>query len=298
MPARPTGSTRPARSVRVRADDGAWLAAQVHEPRTADRPTVVLVHGWVSTHTSWAAVVEPLLRAGVAVVTYDHRAHGASQAHGPGRLRQPAASVRQLGDDLAAVLRAVAPEGELVVAGHSLGGMAVLAWAGGHLAAVADRLRGVALVSTAAERPGYAYPRAELLLAALCARIPGLRVGPFFGDGRQQSLAFTPGTDLATVQAARALVASSAVSTFGRYHRAMRRHDEVAALQALRDVPVDVLVGELDRLTPVRQSEQLAETLPHARFEVLPGLGHMLCWEAPDVVAEHLLDLAGHPVRR
>nr|WP_284289145.1 hypothetical protein [Angustibacter aerolatus] len=47
------------------------------------------------------------------------------------------------------------------MAGHSLGGMAVLAWAGGHLAAVADRLRGVALVSTAAERPGYAYPRAE-----------------------------------------------------------------------------------------------------------------------------------------
>ena len=116
-----------ARTFTVAAPDGARL--QVQEwPATGpgDGPTVVLAHGWTLTRASWLPVVEQLVGRGLRVVTYDQRGHG-----GSGPLRdQP--SVRSLGDDLAAVLDVVAPAGPVVLGGHSMGGMTVMAYAGLH----------------------------------------------------------------------------------------------------------------------------------------------------------------------
>ena len=106
---------------------------------------MVLAHGWTLTHASWLPVVEPLVAAGVRVVTYDQRGHGESSP-----LRGET-SVRMLGDDLAAVLDVVAPHGPVVLGGHSMGGMTVMAYAGLHPDDFRSRVVGVVLVSTSAD---------------------------------------------------------------------------------------------------------------------------------------------------
>jgi pimeloyl-ACP methyl ester carboxylesterase len=51
-------------------------------------------------------------------------------------------------------------------------------------------------------------------------------------------------------------------------------------------LPVTVLCGELDRTCPRWHSERLGAELPRARNLWLPELGHMLPYEAPEVVVD------------
>jgi pimeloyl-ACP methyl ester carboxylesterase len=296
-----TATTAPPRRLTVLADDGARLAVWVHDPAREASPTIVLAHGWALSHRSWDRVVR-LLRAGAAVrvVTYDQRGHGESTSHGPRRgasstghrrHRPQRPSVHALGDDLAAVVQAVAPVGPLVLGGHSMGGMTVMAYCGTHPGDVRDRVRGVALVSTSAgELRGLGRPGEVTLMRAL-AHLPGIRAGRAVTAEGQRRLLFGRDAHPADVTATREMVAATPLTTIGRYYAALSRHDEAAALAVLATVPTRVLVGDRDRLTPVSHARRLAELVPHAELEVLPGKGHMLGFEAPDVVARDLLQL-------
>lgn len=53
--------------------------------------------------------------------------------------------------------------------------------------------------------------------------------------------------------------------------------------------PVLILHGSADRLVPEQASRQLAQTLPHARFELIDGAGHVPTMTRPDVVARAML---------
>ena len=44
------------------------------------------------------------------------------------------------------------------------------------------------------------------------------------------------------------------------------------------------MVGELDEETPPSYAHVLSEGIPHAWLQVVPGVGHLLNVEAPDVV--------------
>jgi pimeloyl-ACP methyl ester carboxylesterase len=55
------------------------------------------------------------------------------------------------------------------------------------------------------------------------------------------------------------------------------------------DVPVLVLVGEEDRLTPPADAEAMAAALPNARLTRIAGAGHLVPLERPDEVAGALL---------
>ncbi|MGN6300531.1 MAG: alpha/beta fold hydrolase [Angustibacter sp.] len=283
------------RPLTVLADDGARLAAWVHEPAHADAataPTLVLAHGWTLDHRSWDRVVTLVQQQRpVRVVTYDQRGHGASTLHGRRHRPRLAPSVRGLGDDLAAVVAAVAPTGPLVLGGHSMGGMTVMAYAGTHADDVRARVRGVALVSTSAGELRGLGRRGEAPLMRTISRVPGVRAGRAITHESQRRLLFGTRAAPADVAATRDMVASTRLATIGRYYTALGRHDEAEALAVLADVPTHVLVGELDRLTPVSHARRLAELVPHAQLEVLPGAGHMLGYEAAEVVARHLVEL-------
>ncbi|WP_158102180.1 alpha/beta fold hydrolase, partial [Streptomyces glaucescens] len=101
--------------------DGARLHVEVHGPESA--PPVVLIHGWTCSTAFWAAQIRALA-AGHRVIAYDQRGHGRSPA-------SRSCSTDALADDLEAVLAAtLAPGEKAVLAGHSMGGMTVLAAAG------------------------------------------------------------------------------------------------------------------------------------------------------------------------
>ena len=271
--------------------DGARLALRVLPAAGRRRATVVLAHGWTMTGASWRPVVERLraARPDVAVVTYDQRDHGASRP-APGR---PRASVRALADDLAAVVERAAADGPVVLGGHSMGGMTVLALAGSRPDLVRDRVAGLLLVNTAAGGLRGHRPTAAVM-RALAAAPPRVRV-PRVPAPLARRLGYGRGAPPDVVARVRDGVRAPTARSVGSWYLALLELDETDSLRHLVDVPVAVLAGESDRLTPAGFARRIAAELPAAGLEVVPGAGHMLPFERPGLVAARLLSLLPGP---
>src|SRR3954452_7302462 len=106
----------------VYADDGVPLHVEVEGDESA-AVTVVFVHGFTLSMDCWHFQRRDLGAVG-RLVFYDQRSHGAS-----GRSPREHSTIDQLGADLEAVLRAVAPEDALVLIDHQMGRMTILALA-------------------------------------------------------------------------------------------------------------------------------------------------------------------------
>ncbi|MGV3759960.1 MAG: alpha/beta fold hydrolase, partial [Actinomycetota bacterium] len=139
-------SLPPGRELVVPTDDGAHLAVTVAGPD--DAPTVVLPHCWTGTRETWGAVARRLVLGGHRVVLYDQRGHGRSTApdgHVP--------AIDQLGHGLRAVIDAT-DSTDVLLAGHSMGGMTIQSYAREHPEHFARHVRGAVLVATAARTLG------------------------------------------------------------------------------------------------------------------------------------------------
>ncbi|MFD8961695.1 alpha/beta fold hydrolase, partial [Streptomyces anulatus] len=110
----------PAAELTARSADGSRIHVELHGPE--DAPAVVLAHGWTCNTRFWDAQIRDLA-ADHRVIAYDQRGHGLTPEPGPGGY-----STNALADDLEAVLAAtLAPGRRAVLAGHSMGGMTVMA---------------------------------------------------------------------------------------------------------------------------------------------------------------------------
>jgi pimeloyl-ACP methyl ester carboxylesterase len=265
----------------VAGADGAALHVEVDGPPDA-AVTAVLAHGWTTDAGIWAPVARSLVAPGVRVVRPDHRGHGRSAPVDPATM-----TIEQLADDLAAVVAAAAPAGPLVLAGHSMGGMALMALAERHPDLVA-RTAGIALVATAsggvAEATLGLPARRAALLRAAERRLYGSarwRARPVTG----RPLLLAPGARWlllgpdASAEARRITVEAVArcrPATVAGFRPTLSAHERDAALAAFAGVPAAVLVGSQDRLTPVGAARRIAAALPAAELTVFPDAGHML----------------------
>ncbi|MGX7825125.1 alpha/beta fold hydrolase [Actinokineospora sp. 24-640] len=140
-------------------------ALHVEDSAAPDAPaTVLLSHGWTSDRRVWDAL-HPLLTPHARVIRFDHRGHGQSAPY-------PAATLASLGDDLAELITTSVPTGRLVLVGHSMGGMAMMALAARHPDLVRSRVHAAFFVSTSSGRMSeitFGLPR-PLVKAALSLR--------------------------------------------------------------------------------------------------------------------------------
>lgn len=298
-PAGPAWPVLSGRAVTVVADDGVPLHAQVHGPEDA-AATVVLAHGYELSHVLWDRQVAALTaaRPDLRVVAYDQRGHGRS-----GRTAAVRATLGQLGRDLRTVLDELAPTGPVVLAGHSMGGMTLMALAEQLPELFGARVVGVALVSTSPGRlheVTYGLPKAIATL--------GQKSLPWFNElARRQEeagrgkparpgivrLLFGRQPRPDDVRRTLAVMASCPAATVADFHLTFTEHDRVEALAALAEVPVLVLCGSRDRLCPPDHSRAIAAALPHAQLEVYAEAGHMLQLERHEEVSRRLVELAG-----
>jgi pimeloyl-ACP methyl ester carboxylesterase len=79
---------------------------------------------------------------------------------------------------------------------------------------------------------------------------------------------------------------ATTVRAFAAFYPALGEHDKRQELKALANVPVEILVGDSDKLTPKRHSHQLVEALPEAKLQIVPRTGHMLPQERAALVTE------------
>lgn len=275
----------------IRTDDGAELAVTITAPRRrrswplGSHPrTVVLVHGWTNSRSVWAPVARRLVESGHRVVMYDQRGHGAST---PGE--DPPIPAR-LGDDLAAVLDQLDLR-DAVLTGHSMGGFTVMAFACDHPDVLAERVRGLALVSTAAHGLG-AGP-----LDLVMTRIFGSDVVTWAMSRPRLGLFLTRGTvgrqaAYAELDATRDMFVATDPAVRAACYAAFSGMDLREGLSKV-ETPTVVVVGSRDVLTPPRLGRAIAATVPGARFELVAGAGHMLPFESPDRVATAIAELDG-----
>lgn len=274
----------------VYTPDGTKLNVRVlSQPgASATTPTLVLAHGWTLASESWLPVIRALARDDLRIVVWDQRGHGRS-ALGFTRREIPTASISELGRDLHTVVDTVVPpESPLVLAGHSMGGMTVLSYAGQFPHEVKARVRGVLLVSTASHGLRMARHRGEITFMKVLALGLPVTAGPAITERSQRNLLFGKEARREDVHATLRQVAGTRLPTLGAFYGALSRLDEVKSLAVLDGLPVRILVGADDRLTPPAHSEDLASGIPGSTLTVLPGKGHMLTYEATDEVVDAL----------
>ena len=104
---------------------------------------IVLAHGITCAIRVWAYQIADLA-TDYRVIAFDHRGHGRS-----GIPRRGGYSLSHLASDVDAVLEATLAPGErAVIAGHSMGGMAIAAWSDRYRHKVESRADAVALINT------------------------------------------------------------------------------------------------------------------------------------------------------
>ena len=267
----------------VTTDDGARLAVTVAGPSAGGPVPVVLPHCWTGTRAVWVPVARRLIDAGHRVVLYDQRGHGGSTTG-----REPI-SVERLGDDLAAVL-AHLDLPELVLVGHSMGGMTVMSFACRHGDVLHGRVRGVALVATAAH--GLSANGRERLWRIVLWRawinrpLAHPRLGRLLVRG-----SFGARPLHAHVEETRRMFLETPVDVRRRCVEAIGAMDLREGLCAV-DVPTTVVLGTRDTMIVNSLTRAIADSVPGAGVVELAGAGHMLPFERPDEVTAEVRRLA------
>ncbi|WP_328692380.1 alpha/beta hydrolase [Streptomyces phaeochromogenes] len=278
----------PARELTAVSADGARLHVEVHGADGA--PAVVLSHGWSCSTAFWAAQIRDLA-ADHRVIAYDQRGHGRSPAN-------PVCSADALADDLEAVLAAtLAPGEKAVLAGHSMGGMTLMAAAG------RDRFRehagAVLLCSTGSSRlvaESLVVPmRAGRSRTWLTRKVLGSRapLGPVTPVARRilKYATMGPGSAPGMVEACARIVHACPRKVRYAWSHVLDTLDLDHHVREL-SVPAAVVVGTADRMTPVVHARSLVAALPNCVGSTeLPGLGHMTPVEAPALVATRIREL-------
>ncbi|MFD5384500.1 alpha/beta fold hydrolase [Streptomyces sp. NPDC127074] len=273
----------PERELTVVSADGSRLHTELHGPE--DAPAVLLAHGWVCSTAFWAPVVRALA-ADHRVIVYDQRGHGRSPAPGPGGY-----STHALADDLVAVLEATLPPGRrAVLAGHSMGGMTLMAAA--DRPALRERAAAAVLCSTGASRlvdRSLVVPlrspraRARVHRVLLGSRAP---LGPVTPLAKRlvRYATMGPGADPAAVDMCARILHACPRAVRAGWGRVLLDLELDARIGELT-MPTAVIVGTADRLTPPEHADALAAALPHCTGLIeLPGLGHMTPVEDPEAV--------------
>jgi pimeloyl-ACP methyl ester carboxylesterase len=289
----------PERTLAVRAADGTRLHTEIFGP--PDGYPIVLAHGITCTTGAWRHQIADLA-VSHRVIAYDQRGHGRS-----GIPRRQGYSLSHLAADLDAVLEAtLAPREAALLVGHSMGGMAIMAWSDRYRHKVDQRADAVALLNTTNGDllrgvDLLPVPRQFSAARVLAARQLVSTFGSFgtpAGFGRPtrtlvKMLAVGAQADpavaalvyelfTATSPAGRGGCAKMLVTAVGH------RHISLTGLT----VPTLVIGSQRDRLTPLSQSRRIARTLPYCVGLVeLPG-GHCAMLEQPQRVNSELRSLA------
>ncbi|MFE5599401.1 alpha/beta fold hydrolase [Streptomyces coelicoflavus] len=276
--------------------------------RKAPAPvTVVFSHGYCLNQDSWH-FQRAALRGVVRTVHWDQRSHGRS-GRGVAQTRDGRpVSIEELGRDLKAVIDAAAPEGPIVLVGHSMGGMTVMALADAFPDLIDERVVGVALVGTSSGRLGevnFGLPVAGVnavrrvlpgVLKALGQRAELVEKGRratadlFAGIIKRYSFA-SRDVDPAVARFAERMIESTPIDVVAEYYPAFNDHDKTEALARFTDLPVLVLAGVRDLVTPSEHSEAIAGLLPDAELVLVPDAGHLVMLEHPELVTDRLADL-------
>ncbi|NQX90393.1 MAG: alpha/beta hydrolase [Halioglobus sp.] len=223
-------------------------------------------------HTVWTLPARHFARHGRNVISVDLPGHGRSAG-------EPLTSIEAMADWLIIVLDTLAIE-QTAITGHSLGSLVALDCAARH----PERIRAAALVGTTSP-----MPVSDAILNASASDDHdafdmltqwGYSKRHQYGGNSNPGMWMVGGT-LALFERSRSGVLNADMTACNDYTAGLER---AATLQC----PVLAVLGEQDRLTPVRSAQNLLQALPDPDIRVLAGAGHTLMTESPNDLLDAL----------
>ncbi len=260
-------------------------------------PTLIFVHGFALDMGTFYFQRSALTRRGdYRMVFYDQPGHGRST-----KLTNGEYTIDDLAEGLKLVIDETTPTGPIVLIGHSMGGMTIMALADHYPDLFGERVIGVVLISTSAGELG----EVSLGMPDFLTRFTRPLLPAVIGSGKLTSGVIDnvrrASTDLAWLLTRRygfgSATASPALVSFVeqmnsrtstevvvRYLRTVYTHQRITALDQLKRTKVLVICGDDDKLTPPSHSAEIVRHLPDARFVPVPEAGHVALLERPDIV--------------
>lgn len=238
----------------------------VSAPSHARSPAIVFLHGAGANHTIWLEQMKAL-REQAWVILPDLPGHGRSE-------EIPGLTIDEYASAMLPFLQALLariPAGDergLVLAGHSMGGAIALAAAFMR----PSLFSGLVLVGTGA-RLGVSRDILEGLVEAP-NETQALVARWSFASGADPALILRTMKDLAGTPARRTLADFHACNAFDVRDRV----GEIA-------LPVLLVCGREDRMTPPKYSEFLHDRIPRSMLRIIEGAGHGVMIEAPGAVS-------------
>lgn len=282
----PFGKRRGERSRMVSLPDGAELFVEESGPDV--NRGAIFVHGSALRTDLWHYQMPGI--GDHRLVFFDLRGHGRSMPKG-----DLSFSIETLSEDLAAVIDDAGLD-EVVIVGHSIGGMIALQLCARRQAWLGDRVKGLVLAHTT-YRPAYDTSIGGAVVSKLerVIRNPLDLVGGYHEKIErlrkivrptdQVFLAvsfagFGPGASAKQIDFVYDMLADTSADVLFDLVKSYRDYDVREILSEVT-VPALVVTGTHDRLTVPKASEYLAEHLPKAELQVFDRCGHMTMLERP-----------------
>ena len=231
-----------------------------------NKPLIIFLHSSGFDHTVFALLARWFAHRGYSVLVPDLPGHGHSSGEHLG-------SIGAMADWTIALMDAAGVHKAALV-GHSMGALIALEAAAHH----PRKITALALISTAVAMP----VSKKLLAAAAADDYAAIEMVTIWGKGRRAVLggSLAPGTWMLgnaarTMERARPGVLFKDLSACNDY-----RDGRTSAAKV--KVPVTIVLGERDLMTPPKGGLELAAALPNAKVTVLKEAGHMLMSERPD----------------
>ena len=243
------------------------MSGTPHHIERGEGPAVVFLHGIGGDAESWLPELEALADR-YRAIAWDMPGYGGSPALPEMTFPALAGALQDMLDKL--------DIGRAHLAGHSIGGMVALEFA----AAFPDRVASLVLYATS---PAFGKPDGDWQRDFLKVRLAPLDAGRRLADLApsivESLVADDPDPDgIARATAAMGRVLEAAYRTAMQCLVTFDRRDALPGIS----VPTLVLAGENDDNAPAAMMERMAVKIPGARFQVIPGAGHLAHFERPE----------------
>lgn len=287
------GTRRGERKRMIDFKDGAKIYVEEVGPEVSSG--VVFIHGSALRTDLWHYQL-----AGIdnrRLIFYDLRGHGLSQPKGEAEF-----SVATLARDLEVIIEDSNLD-EVVLVGHSIGGMVALELAASHQELLSSKIKGLVLTNTTPHPPietiagGAALAHVERMtrrpfdfLGSHSARIDRLRKIVKPSDALFWTVsfaAFGPNASAKQVDFTYDMLADTPSDVIFDLFKAYRGFDVEDRLGDVT-VPTLIIAGTRDRITLAEASEHMAQVMPKAQLEILDDCGHMAMMEQNDKFNELL----------
>ena len=234
---------------------------------------IVFLHGFPHSRALWAPQLNALVDRARCIAP-DLRGFGESTA-------KPPFTMDQYADDVAALLDALHIE-RAVICGLSMGGYVALAFWRRHRA----RVRGLVLMDTraGADSAEARVKRNDMIALAHERGSSAVADAMITGMVGKSTRAKCP----EVVDAVHRMLESAPVAGVVGGLAALREREDSTATLGTIDVPVLVVVGEEDVLTPPSEAAMLHAGIRGSTLEVIAGAGHVSNVERPAAV-NHIL---------